>query len=573
MTLAIFGLWHLGSVTAACTAAAGVPTLGIDLDRARVALLAAGEPPLYEPGLAELIRAGIASGVLTFSADVAALSDADVVWVCHDTPVDDEDLADPDAVLRQVEMMFTHLKDGSVVLVSAQLPVGSVAQMEKDFAGQAKGRTVSFASSPENLRLGKAIEVFQNPSRIIVGVRDDRARTVLEPLLRTFCETIIWMSVKSAEMVKHGLNSFLAMSVTFANELATVCERVSADAAEVEKGLKSDPRIGSGAYLRPGPAFAGGTLARDVNFLRSLAREHHVPLPLIDGIDASNRAHGQWAYQQLERALKPLSERTIGVLGLAYKPGTSALRRSPSLDLIRALLKAGARVQAFDPHVSSLPEELKSVRLCADARSTAIGADALVVGNKFPEFRTLSAEDVAGGMKGCVVLDAGRFLAPGLAADKRLSLIYEVRRLVVAVAQPLVPAVRGDQAAPGRRRAPERGLLGERLGARVDQLVAHRLVLGPGRHEPPPHRAQRPLDRRRVRCARVVAGVPVDDAGDRQGRRDVVLGCLERVVRGVARVELLGQVGRVLGEGVTTAHTTDPATAHRQRTGHARMAG
>jgi UDPglucose 6-dehydrogenase len=298
-----------------------------------------------------------------------------------------------------------------------------VAALERSFADQGKGRVVSFACSPENLRLGKAIEVFQNPGRIIVGARDDGTRAILEPMLRKFCDNIIWMSIESAEMVKHGLNSFLAMSVTFANELATVCEQVGADAAEVEKGLKSDPRIGPGAYLRPGPAFAGGTLARDVQYLRGLAERHGLVLPVITGIVESNRQHSDWAYRQLSRVLKPLSGRTIGVLGLAYKPGTGALRRSPSVELIRALLQDGARVQAFDPHVSALPDILKPVRLCQDARSVANGADALVVGNESPEFRTLSADDVAAAMKGRLVLDAGRFLGGALGDDKRLSLV------------------------------------------------------------------------------------------------------------------------------------------------------
>src|SRR4051812_6555475 len=327
MKLAVFGLWHLGSVTAACAAAARIPTIAIDLDKERAEKLSAGEPPLYEPGLAELIQSGLALGNLAFGSDITAISDADVVWICHDTPVDNEDRADAGAVLQQIELLFPHLKDGAVVLVSAQLPVGSVAALENNFAGQARGRTVSFAYSPENLRLGKAIEAFQYPGRIIGGVRDERTRAVLEPLLRTFCRNIMWMSVESAEMVKHGLNSFLAMSVTFANELATVCEQVGADAAEVERGLRSDPRVGHGAYLRPGPAFAGGTLARDVQYLRDLAKERDLSLPLIDGIFKSNSQHGQWIYRQLSRTLKPLASRTIGVLGLAYKPGTSALRR------------------------------------------------------------------------------------------------------------------------------------------------------------------------------------------------------------------------------------------------------
>ncbi|MGB9366381.1 MAG: nucleotide sugar dehydrogenase [Xanthobacteraceae bacterium] len=423
MTLAVFGLWHLGTVTAACTAAVGIPTVAIDLDRERIARSAKGEPPLYEPGLAELIQSGLASGALFFSSDVAAVAAADVAWICHDTPVDEDDRADVDAVLWQTEMLFPHLKDGAVVLVSAQLPVGSVAALERAFARQAGGRTVSFACSPENLRLGRAIEVFQNPGRIVVGIRDQRTQAILKPLLSKFCDKLIWVSVESAEMVKHGLNSFLAMSVTFANELATVCEQVGADAAEVEQGLRSDPRIGAGAYVRPGPAFAGGTLARDVQFLSGLAKEHGLSLPLIEGVIDSNRHHGGWAYRQLSRALKPLSGRTIGVLGLAYKPGTSALRRSPSVELIRALLNDGARVQAFDPHVSSLPDELKPVRLCTDAGAAASGADALVVGNESPEFRELSAEQFASAMKGHVVVDPGRFLGATLGTDKRFSLI------------------------------------------------------------------------------------------------------------------------------------------------------
>lgn len=423
MTIAVFGLWHLGSVTAACTAAAGIQTVGIDLDRDRVAKLAAGEPPLYEPGLAELVRVGIAQSKLTFSSDAACVSGADIVWICHDTPVDDEDRADVDAVRGEIEMLLPHLRDGAVVLVSAQLPVGSLAALERSFAARANGRTVSFACSPENLRLGKAIEVFRNPGRIVIGTRDEHARKILEPMLRRFCDNLIWMSVESAEMVKHGLNAFLAASVTFANELATVCERVGADASEVERGLKSDPRIGPGAYLRPGPAFAGGTLARDVNFLRTLAAKYDLTLPVIEGISASNRAHSHWAYRQLSARLQPLSGRTVGVLGLAYKAGTSALRRSPAVELMQALLKDGARVQAFDPHVSDLPDELKPVRLCADARAAAKDADAIVIGNESPEFRELSADQIATAMRGKLVLDAGRFLGETLGADKRLSLI------------------------------------------------------------------------------------------------------------------------------------------------------
>lgn len=424
MKVAILGLWHLGTVTAACTAAAGVSTVVVDDDAGRIADLSRGEPPLFEPGLAELVRAGLNGKFLHFTTDTKAVADADVVWVCFDTPVDDEDRADVAFVTKRIEAVFSHLKDGAIVLVSAQLPVGSIRALEQTFVARKTGRSIAFACTPENLRLGQAIRVFQNPGRIVVGVRDDRTRSVLEPLLCRFCDNLIWMSVESAEMVKHALNGFLAMSVTFTNEIATLCEMVGADASEVEAALRSDPRIGLRAYVKPGPAFAGGTLARDVNFLSDLARDHQLPVPVIDGVLPSNRAHGQWALAQLRRSLHPLAGHTVAVLGLTYKAGTSSLRRSNAIELIRALVKDAAEVRAFDPKVTALPSDLAaSVTLAADAKSAAYGADALVVATEWPEFRSLSPDDIAGAMAGNIVLDPGRYLAPAFAENGRLKLI------------------------------------------------------------------------------------------------------------------------------------------------------
>src|SRR5262249_35949348 len=319
---------------------------------------------------------------------------------------------------------FSQLKSGAIVLVSAQLPAGSVASLQRSFDQRNTGRTVSFACSPENLRLGRAIEIFNNPGRIVIGTRDVHARTVLEPLLRKFCNNLIWGSVESAEMIKHAINAFLAVSVTFTNEIATLCERVGASASEVEDGLRSDPRIGRYAYVRAGPAFAGGTLARDVNFLHELAREHGASVPVIESIQASNRAHGQWALGHLRRALQPLAGRTIGILGLAYKPGTNSTRRSAALALIRELTKEGAKVRAYDPAVRELPDDLaRVVTLAADAPSVARGAHALVVATEWPEFSKLRADEIADAMDGRIVLDAGRCLPAAFATNPRLSLI------------------------------------------------------------------------------------------------------------------------------------------------------
>jgi len=334
------------------------------------------------------------------------------------------DRADVDAVFRPVAAIFPHLKNGAVVLVSAQLPAGTVARLEKSFAAQANERQVDFAYSPENLRLGHALEIFRNPGRIVIGIRREHTRDKLSPLLSKFCQNLIWMSVESAEMVKHSLNAFLALSVTFTNELATIAERVGADASDIEKALRSDPRIGPYAYVKAGSAFAGGTLARDVQFLSAIAEHEKLQTPLIANIIASNRIHGQWSINQLRRRLGPLAGKTIAVLGLSYKPGTDAIRRSPSIELLRALLADGATIRVYDPAVRKLPGEFRSrVVIADDAKGAIAGAAAVVVATEWPQFRELVAEDFTRGMDGDLVLDPAAFLSPNIPKDSALTVI------------------------------------------------------------------------------------------------------------------------------------------------------
>lgn len=424
MKVGVLGLWHLGSVTAACVAAAGIATVGVDADSGVIAGLSRGEPPLVEPQLPELIGDGLRAGTLTFTTEVAALAAADVVWVCYDTPVAEDDRADVGGVTAAIEAAFPHLRDGAIVLVSAQLPVGTVAALERAFAPIAQGRNVEFACSPENLRLGRAIGSFREPGRIVLGVRSKRARAVLSELLGRFCPNLIVTSVESAEMTKHALNAWLASSITLTNELAVICEQVGADAAEVEAALRSDPRIGSQAYVRPGAAFAGGTLARDVRFLSQLAEQHHVKALLIGSVLVSNAAHGAWSIERLRERLGPLDGRCVAVLGLSYKPGTDATRRSAALVLVRGLLEARCGVRAFDPAVRRVPPDLaRGLVVAADARQALQGADAAVIATEWPQFRSLTAEDFTSSMSGNLILDPGRFLPPAIAADPHLRLL------------------------------------------------------------------------------------------------------------------------------------------------------
>jgi UDPglucose 6-dehydrogenase len=406
------GLWHLGSVTAACLADRGHRVTGLDHDPATVERLARGVPPVAEPGLGELLVRNVAAGRLVFTADLASARRAEVVWVAHDTPVDAEDRADVGLVTNDIERLFPHLAEGTVVLVSAQLPVGTVASLEAAFRAARPGVTVHFACAPENLRLGRAIQLFTQPDRVVVGVRGDEPRARITELLAPITDRIEWMGVESAEMTKHALNAFLAVSITFANEIAAVCEQVGADAKEVERGLKSEVRIGPRAYLAPGAAFAGGTLARDVAFLTAIGQARGLELPLVGAVRPSNEWHKHWVRRRLEECLGDLSGVTIAVWGLTYKPGTDTLRRSASVELCRELGARGSRVQAFDPAIRELPPDLSAhVALTPTAEQALSGASALVVATEWPELLEVDLEAALPTMRRRLVLDPNRFLA------------------------------------------------------------------------------------------------------------------------------------------------------------------
>lgn len=410
MKVCVVGLWHLGTVTAACLSA-DHEVVGLDFDSGVIAALSRGLPPVYEPGLEELVKQGIARGRLRFTVDAAAaLGKAEVVWITYDTPVDEDDRADVDFVVGRVAALFPHLRDGSLVLISSQVPVGTTRRLEERWAEEANGRSVSFGYSPENLRLGGAIRVFTQPDRVIVGLRSTNDAPRVVSLLAPFTDRIEWMSVESAEMTKHALNAFLATSVSFINEIAAICEQVGADAGEVARGLKSEGRIGPKAYLSPGAAFAGGTLARDVMFLSQMGAYHRVPTNLLSSVKASNDAHRAWARRRLEQRLERVRGASVAVWGLTYKPGTDTLRRSSSVELCRWLVQQGARVRVHDPAVRHLPSELHgSVDLVESAVAAVQGSSALIVATPWPEYRGVAAADVAPAMMRALVLDAAGF--------------------------------------------------------------------------------------------------------------------------------------------------------------------
>jgi UDPglucose 6-dehydrogenase len=415
MKIGILGLCHLGSVTAAAMADLGHRVLGVDADQTTVDGLQQGVAPVSEPGLQEMLERGRASGNLRFSSSLDELKDCDVLWVTYDTPVGEDDQADPDFVMARIEVAMRAVGPAVLLLISSQLPVGSVRRLERHAADLRPGVRPRIAYSPENLRLGSAVADFMRPARIVVGVRSEEDRELLRGLLSTVSESIEWMSVESAEMTKHAVNAFFATSVVFANEIASLCESVGADAKDVERGLKTEPRIGAGAYLAPGAAFAGGSLARDVAFLAHTARDRGVVTPLLASVLPSNDRHRQWAQRTLQDICVDLSRTTIAVWGLTYKPNTDSLRRSWSIELCNWLVGMGARARVHDPIAKCLPDHWGgAVQRLEDPIDAVQGAQALVIATEWPIYRSISADQLIQCTDRLAVLDANRFV-PGLA--------------------------------------------------------------------------------------------------------------------------------------------------------------
>jgi len=412
MKICVQGLWHLGTVTAACMASVGHDVVGLDDDLNNIKNLNQGKCQLYEPGLDKMIDNAINKGHLRFTNNSKnAVSDAELLWVTFDTPVDEDDQADVEFVLKKIKSVLPALKDGAVVLISSQVPIGTVRKLENFIKGKFSNKKIYFAYSPENLRLGNAIDVFLNPDRIVVGVRNENIKKILEKLFSLISHKIEWMSVESAEMTKHAINAFLATSVAFANELASICEMYGADAKEVERGLKTEKRIGPNAYLSPGGPFAGGTLARDIDFLDKAAQGKSLTIPLINAVRDSNNEHKKWVRRKLVEKFKTLKTLPVAIWGLTYKPETSTLRRSLAVELCDWLICKGANVRVYDPTVQKLPSRWHDqVDNFDNALEALENTKVLVIGTEWPEFIENAQKLLEVVKNDYLVIDANGFL-------------------------------------------------------------------------------------------------------------------------------------------------------------------
>jgi UDPglucose 6-dehydrogenase len=412
--IAVVGSWHQSSVLCACFAEVGYDVVGI-ADPLALAGLRVGRAPVYEPGLDELLGRMIKTGRLRFTNSLRdGLSRAEFAFVSIDTPVGPDDDSDLEPIWRAVDEVGSAAPDGLVLVITAQVPVGTSEQIARRL-----GARVEVAYIPEFLRLGSALETFRNADRFVIGVDDPKLATRLATIYEPLGRSIRVTDVRSAEMAKHASNAWLATSVSFINQIADLCEQVGADVTEVAAIMKLDSRVGPNAFLSAGVGYAGGTLGREIRALQKLGLSSGVSTDLLDAVDAVNQRRTSHVMKRV-RAIQPvLDDVRIAVFGLTYKAGTSTLRRSASLALINELTAAGARVSAYDP-LAQLDEagDLPRFTLHRDPKDAIRQASALILMAPWPQ--ELAQQQAVKLMARPVVVDAGNYLDPNTAKEAGL---------------------------------------------------------------------------------------------------------------------------------------------------------
>ncbi|WP_416223103.1 UDP-glucose dehydrogenase family protein [Tianweitania sp.] len=426
MRLSIIGAGYVGLTTGTCLAELGHHVTCIDMNEERVARLRAGEVPIYEPELHELMASNIEAGRLLFSADTrTGVADADAVFIAVGTP----SLADGDIDLSFVQEaargIAKVIKPNCVVVVKSTVVVGTCRALREIIAEERGALDFSIASNPEFLREGTAVRDFLEPERVVFGSDDPRACAVLEQIYKPLADrgvTVMRTSNANAELIKYSANAFLALKIGFINDVANLCEQVGGDVSAVAAGIGLDSRIGS-AFLSAGPGFGGSCFPKDTRAFAVTGRKHDAPQGLIETLIEGNGARSQML---AERVLAELGSEadgaTIAVLGLAFKANTDDIRESPSLAIIPWLQKAGCRIRAHDPKaMMEAAKQLDDISFCEDAYDAAKDADGVIVLTEWDEYRRLDLARLAGTMRGSVLADYRNLWLPSDMTDLDLT--------------------------------------------------------------------------------------------------------------------------------------------------------
>jgi len=417
MRIAMFGAGYVGLVSGACFADFGHRVTCIDKDLYKIARLKNGVMPIYEPGLEGLVARNVSEGRLDFSTEAAAaVGEADAVFIAVGTPSRRGDgHADLSFVYAVAEEIAGLLDGFTVVVTKSTVPVGTGDAIEQIIRKTRPDADFAVVSNPEFLREGAAIGDFKRPDRVVVGLEDERARPVMAEIYRplNLNETpILFTGRRTSELTKYAANAFLAMKITFINEIADLCEALDADVQQVARGIGLDNRIGS-KFLHAGPGYGGSCFPKDTLALVRTAADAQSPIRLVEATVEVNAARKKAMAGKIVRALGgDVAGKTIGILGLTFKPNTDDMRDAPSLDIVPALQALGAKVQAFDPQGHEARQMFRDLDFKAGPYEAAEGADALVILTEWDQFRALDLARVKAAMCAPVVIDLRNIYRP-----------------------------------------------------------------------------------------------------------------------------------------------------------------
>ncbi|AYJ85930.1 UDP-glucose/GDP-mannose dehydrogenase family protein [Sphingomonas paeninsulae] len=402
MKIAMIGAGYVGLVSGACFADFGHSVICVDLDQSKIDALHVGKMPIFEPGLAELVRVNVAASRLSFTTDLAsAASDADAIFIAVGTPSRRGDgHADLTYVFQAARDIAAAVTKPTVVVTKSTVPVGTGDEVERILREVAPDIDLTVVSNPEFLREGAAINDFKRPDRIVIGADDERARGVMRDIYRPLYlnqSPLLFTSRRTAELTKYAANAFLATKITFINEMADLCEAVGADVKDVARGIGLDNRIGS-KFLHAGPGYGGSCFPKDTLALLKTAEDFETPMRIVEATvqvnDGRKRAMGRKIITAMGGDVRG---KTVGLLGLTFKPNTDDMRDAPSLAIVQALLDAGATVRAFDPEGMDVARTMMpDVVYCDGPYAVAEGASAIAIVTEWNEFRALDLARLTG---------------------------------------------------------------------------------------------------------------------------------------------------------------------------------
>lgn len=418
MKVSVLGTGYVGLVAGTCFAENGNDVICVDMNKEKIDMLNRGQIPIYEPGLSDLVTRNVREGRLKFSTDSpASIRASEIIFIAVGTPSSVDGSADLEMFIKAAETIGVNMDGPKIIVNKSTVPVGTAAKLEKVIAERTK-YSFDIVSNPEFLKEGTAIDDFLKPDRVVIGCRKESTFKIMEKLYAPFVRQgnpILWMSNLSAEITKYAANSFLATKISFINDVANLCEAVGADVEEVRKGITTDSRIGK-HFLYAGAGYGGSCFPKDVKALLNTGKEYGFSLEVVAAAERVNDKQKEVVFNKLYHHFgKNLKGKTIGIWGLSFKPNTDDMREAPSLVIIRKLLEAGARVQAYDP--VAMKEARKQLDgenvIFTDSHYDAIkGADALALVTEWSEFRNPDFERIKKLLKTPVVVDGRNCYLP-----------------------------------------------------------------------------------------------------------------------------------------------------------------